>query len=306
MKCHVSFIARFFVVFILCITFLAACESFSAQSFDDKGRGQRYDLHGKIVSIDKLKGQVTVTHEAIPNYMDGMTMPFKVKEREALSDMHAGDELKATLVVSDERTWLENPIITQGDGGTNTANDSVAAAHSVEAQPNAVVPDFAFRNQDDKPIHTSEYRGRTLLVTFIYTRCPLPDYCPLMTSNFAAIERELQLDKKLYARTHLLTITIDPDYDTPQVLRDYATTRAGLKTFEHWEFATESPAQIQKIAQFFGLNYFKENGQIIHALRTAVVAPNGRIYKIYGDNLWKPEDLLRDVRTLLNEDSNQK
>jgi protein SCO1/2 len=289
--------ARLCLPFLLSVIFFTSCASFSASNFDDKGRGERYQLKGKIVAVDKTKREVTVEHQAIDDYMDAMTMPFKVKDADALNEMSAGDDLQATLVVFDGRTWLENPIITKGD--SIVSNYAVASSHAAEPHPGALVPDFTLRNQDDKLIRFDQYRGRALLLTFIYTRCPLPDYCPLLTANFAAIEQDLKKDPQLYNQTHLLSITIDPDYDTPQVLRDYARARAGLNDFAHWEFATSEPSQIQRVAQFFGLNYFRENGQIIHALRTVVIAPDGRIYKIYADNLWKPADALRDVRAVL-------
>lgn len=281
---------------LLAVALCAACSS-SSQNFDDGGRGRRYDLHGKIVSVNKPLRQVTVAHDPIPGYMDAMTMPYKVREAEALNDMRAGDDLRATLVVDGERSWLENPSITQG-GGSGDA-DANAYAQPAFGTP---VPDFALENQDGKTIRLAQYRGRALAVTFIYTRCPLPDYCPLMTRNFSSIANEIERDSQLKTRVHLLSVTIDPDFDTSAVLRDYAQTRAGLKTFELWDFATGTGEQIKQIAQFFGLNYYKENNQIIHALRTAVITPDGKIYKVYGDNTWTPEDVLRDLRAAVEQD----
>src|SRR5579883_3081787 len=147
-----------------CAALLASCSS--SQNFDDGGRGKRYDLHGKIVSVNKPLRQVTVAHDPIPGYMDAMTMPYKVREAEALNDMRAGDDLRATLVVDGERSWLENPSITQGSN-SNDASDANAYA---QPPVGTAVPDFTLKNQDDKTIHLAQYRGRALAVTFIYTR----------------------------------------------------------------------------------------------------------------------------------------
>jgi protein SCO1/2 len=158
------------------------------------------------------------------------------------------------------------------------------------------VPNFTLRNQDDREIHIKDYRGKTLLLTFIYTRCPVPDYCTLMSDNFAQIDRALGQDPELYGKTHLLSISIDPEYDTPKVLRSYGaahTERYQNETFAHWEFAGGTKEQVKEIAQFFGLTYFPEKDQIIHALRTVIIDPHGKVAKIYGGNDWKPEDVVK-------------
>jgi protein SCO1/2 len=157
------------------------------------------------------------------------------------------------------------------------------------------VPNFTLRNQDNHEIHIQNYRGRTLLLTFIYTRCPVPDYCTLMSNNFAQIDRALSQDAGLYAKTHLLSISIDPSYDTPQVLRSYGaahTERYQNETFAHWEFAGGTTEQVKKIAEYFGLTYFPENDQIIHALRTVIINPEGKVAKIYTGNDWKPDEVV--------------
>jgi protein SCO1/2 len=163
------------------------------------------------------------------------------------------------------------------------------------------VPNFTLRNQDNREIHIQNYRGRTLLLTFIYTRCPVPDYCTLMSNNFAQIDRALSQDRDLYAKTHLLSISIDPSYDTPQVLRSYGaahTERYQNETFAHWEFAGGTTEQVKKIAEYFGLTYFPENDQIIHALRTVIINPEGKVAKIYTGNDWKPEEVIETIHRL--------
>lgn len=282
---------------LACILLLSACGGGDAEADDPSA--QRYELRGKVVSVDKSKREVVIDHEAVEGFMEAMTMPFVLKDRDALEVIGAGDRIQATLVVANRGSWLENPIITKGGAAGSAASDA-----SSEPQTGAEVPDFSLVNQDNRPFRLSSYRGRALLLTFIYTRCPLPDYCTLMSTNFAQAERELQKEPELYRKTRLLSVTLDPAYDTPKVLRSYGaahTERYSEERFDHWEFATGQPEEIKRLAEFFGLSYYTEKDQIIHGLRTAIISPEGRIYKIYRGNDWKPEQLLRDLRSLLKE-----
>ncbi|HEX8130506.1 MAG TPA: SCO family protein [Pyrinomonadaceae bacterium] len=274
--------------------FLAGC----AQT-PDESRAQRYELKGKIVSFNKAQQQVVIQHEAIPDFMEAMTMPFTLREDSAFDVMRAGDRIQATLVMNEGQTHLENPIITQAipaAGATGTPS-----AGATEPEIGATAPDATLVNQDGKQITLRQYRGRALVLTFIYTRCPLPDYCTLMSNNFAEINRELDKSPELRARAHLLSLTLDPAYDTPQVLRSYGaahTENYQGEKFEGWEFATGKPAEIQRMANFFGLTYEQDGEEITHSLRTAIIAPDGTLYKLYRGNEWKPAELLHDLRQL--------
>jgi protein SCO1/2 len=259
----------------------------------------RYDLKGKVVSVDRARGEVVVDHEDIEGYMPSMQMPFPLKDRDALASIEGGDQIQATLVVAESGYWLENPVVTKGIPG-----GEAAAAAAAGPPAGTEVPDFTFVNQDGRRLDLRQLRGRALLLTFIYTRCPVPDYCPLMSSNFAAVHRALEQDEGLRGKAHLLSVTLDPAYDTPKVLRSYGagyTERYGAETFEHWDFATGDPGEIRRLAQFFGLAYSEEKGQVIHSLRTALVDSDGKVYKIYRGNEWKPEQVLGDLRTLTAE-----
>jgi len=232
--------------------------------------------------------------------MPAMTMPFKIKNDADLEMLAPGDEVTGTLVVDGISSWVEISTITEGGGPL-----SPTAAVPGEPKPTDEVPDFALTNQDGKRIHLAQYRGRALALTFIYTRCPQPDQCTLMSSNFATIDRELQKQPELYQKTHLLSISFDPDYDTPKVLRSYGashTERYSDEGFQHWEFATGSSDEVKGIAQFFGLRYYHdtESGQdqVIHSLRTAVIGPDGKLVKLYRGNEWKPEEVIADLKSL--------
>ncbi len=257
---------------------------------------RRFDLQGKVVGVDRGAGTVTVAHEAIPGYMPAMTMAYPLKDQWAFDVLKPGQTVTATLVVTSARSWLEGIVITEAP----TPEDaSLAPPESTRPLVGVEVPDFPLVNQDGKRIHLHQFRGQALLLTFIYTRCPLPDYCPLMSRNFAKILAQAEGDPALSHFTHLLSISIDPQYDKPAVLRAYALDCAGTPhPFDHWDFASGTPQQVRKVAEFFGLQYWTEGGQIVHALVTALVGPDGKVAKVYRGNGWQPADILGDIRSL--------
>ena len=257
---------------------------------------QRFEVQGKVVAVDKRGGMVILAHEAIQGYMGAMTMGFVLKDQWAFDVLKEGQTVRAMLVVQGENAWLEGIVITAEAVPVDTTRAPAEAVHP--PPPGAEVPDFPLINQDGKRIHLHQYRGKALLLTFIYTRCPLPDYCPLLSRNFAKILEQLRSDPSLAASTHLLSISIDPEYDTPAVLRRYGLDCAGKSSpFERWEFASGSPEQVRKVAEFFGLSYWSERGQIVHALVTALIGPDGKVRKIYPGNQWQPADVLTDLRS---------
>ncbi len=260
---------------------------------------KHYDLKGKVITIDKERRELTIAHEDIKDYMSGMTMAFSVKDEWVYEIAAPGNQITATLVVDGTQSWLEDVVITED-------STPVSGAPAVEgADPNVgdQVPDYRLINQDGKTIRLQDYKGKVLLLTFIYTRCQDPNQCTLMSSNFAAIDQELQKQPDLYGKTHLLSISFDPAYDTPKVLRSYGAAHTGKysdETFTHWEFASGSADEVKGIAKFFGLRYYQDTSsgteQVIHSLRTAVIGPDGKIVKVYRGNEWKPEDLIKDVQ----------
>jgi protein SCO1 len=257
--------------------------------------GARYDFKGKVVSVEKDKQLVTIAHEEVKGYMPAMIMPFKLKDAWPFEVLAAGDQIGATLVVDGSSTWLEDVVITQQGTAAATASGNQAT----EAKTGDEIPNYGLVNQDNKPIKIHDYRGKALLLTFIYTRCPDPTYCTLMSNNFAEVDQELQNQPELYKQTHLLSISFDPDFDTPAVLRSYGAAYTGKyvdEKFDHWEFASGSKDQVKGLAQYFGLRYYEGSDQIIHGLRTVIVAPDGKVYKVYSDNTWKPAEVVSDLQ----------
>jgi protein SCO1/2 len=260
---------------------------------------QRYEVKGKVVAIDRRGGTVTLAHEAIQGYMGAMTMGFILKDQWAFDVLKPGQRVRATLVVQGDDAWLEGIVVTE-DASTASTPTAPPEVLPLPA-PGAEVPDFQLTNQDGKRIHLHQYRGKALLLTFIYTRCPLPDYCPLMRKNFAEILEQLRGDPSLAASTHLLSISIDPEYDKRAILRAYGLESVGKSrggNFRQWEFASGNPDEVRKVAAFFGVNYWNDRGQIMHALMTALIGPDGKVRKLYPGNQWQPAEVLSDLQSL--------
>ena len=263
---------------------------------------KRYPFSGRVVSVDSQGQTALINGAAIPGFMDAMAMPYKVKPAATLNHMLPGDSISAEVVVvqPDPRNedaipdyWLENVR-------TVAHIDPVPAAGANAIHmpaPGEEVPDFSFTNQAGKKVSLKQYRGNVLFLTFIYTRCPFPDFCPRMSSNFAEIYKQVGADPALTG-AHLLSLSFDPEHDTPKVLRDYGFSVAHTHEpalFSHWDFAAPSAADLPKIADFFALTVKPENGLITHNLSTAVIGPDGKIVKWYHGGDWQPSDLIKDA-----------
>jgi len=290
-----AFLKRYLILFSLPVVLLSC-----------RPAQRRYAMTGEIVGVDRSEHELIVRNDDIPNFMKSMTMPFAVKDAAALDRLQIGERIKATLVVTKTDSWLEDIQVTAqvlADAGEPHSELQVPIEGSS-------VPDFVFTNQDGKRVHLAQYRGKVVLLTFIYTRCPMPDFCPRMTNNFTAVEKSLRQDSATYSRTHLLSITFDPEFDTPKVLRHYALSTTSIPSddlFPHWEFITPSQHDLDTIAKFFAVSVWSASGgketspgaegQITHSLSTAIIDTNGKLYRWYHGNDWTTEEMLREVRS---------
>lgn len=296
-------IRRLFAFSLLAFVALAGCRS-GQNAATQSPAGQNfkiYKLRGKVVSTDAAKGEVTLNHEAIPGFMDAMTMPYKLKDASILSELHPGDMITADVLVSPDPNAdvLLDHIVVVAQGRPDYRP---AVFYHVPA-PGDAVPDFKLKNQDGRPIHLGQFRGKALLVTFIYTRCPLPDFCPRVTRNFAQIEKELAATPALYAKTHLISISFDPEHDTPERLRAYGAAYIGSDTrgaFAHWDFAVAGKPELLEMAKFFdvGITYGADE-TITHTLSTTLIGPDGKVVRFYPGNEWTAEQIMGDVKQLI-------
>lgn len=283
------------------IVFVAGCSS-AKKSGGGTAPGQQagmkqYNIRGVVVSSDPKSGQVTVDTQEIPGYMAAMTMPYTLRQPNIATDLHPGDTITAVLTPTDNADYLDQIVVV-----SQAKPDYKPAVSFNDLEPGETIPNFEFRNQSDKMIHLADFKGKVLLLTFIYTRCPLPNFCVRMSRNFAKIDKTLQKDPALYAKTHLLSVSFDPAYDTPKVLRSYGGAYTGnysKETFAHWDFAAPTEKELPKVLHFFDIGATPENNKTItHSLSTVVIAPDGKVYKWYPGNEWTPEQVLADVQKL--------
>jgi protein SCO1/2 len=282
---------------------VCGCRNTSAPAATSARGVKQYHVRGVVVSTNSAKGEVTVDTDAIPGFMDSMVMPYTLKNPSVVSALHPGDTITATLLASDTSDVLDQIVIV----GQARADYPPPVQYN-PLTPGESVPDFKFLNQSDKTIHLAQFHGKVLLLTFIYTRCPLANYCPRMSRNFAEIDKALAEDPSLYKRTHLLSVSFDPAYDTPKVLRSYGGAYTGKyteETFRHWDFAAPPKKELASVLKFFLVGVTPGPQQTLtHSLSTVVITPEGKIYKWYPTNDWTPQQLLSDVKTLLKDKTN--
>jgi protein SCO1 len=263
---------------------------------------KRYHFTGRVISIDNQAQSANIDGDLIQGFMEPMVMSYKIKPASMLRQLAPGDSISADVVVfdhdprdenADSDYWLENVKIT-GHAAQPPAKGPKAFHMPA---PGEEVPDFAFTDQDGKHISLHQFRGKTLMVTFVYTRCPFPDFCPRMSSNFGEIYKQFASNASL-AETQLLSVSFDPEHDTPKVLRNYGFSVAhthDAALFRRWQFGAPKAADLPQIADFFALTVKPESGLITHSLSTAVIGPDGKIVKWYHGGDWQISDLIKDA-----------
>ena len=259
------------------------------------GDAATYQLRGIVVSSDATKGIVTIDTEAIPGLMGAMTMPYKLAQPGVATELHQGDHVIARLRVSTSASVLDQIDVTE----QAQPDYKPERVYNVPA-PGQTVPNFKFLNQSGKAITMEQFRGKVLLVTFIYTRCPLPDYCIRMSRNFATVQQQLAANPALYDKTHLLSVSFDPAHDTPKVLSSYGsayTGEHGSEAFSHWDFAAPSSSELDQVDQFFDVGVSPgANSTLTHSLSTAIIGPGGKIFRWYPSNDWDPSAVVNDIK----------
>jgi protein SCO1 len=288
----------------LLLLFFVGCQP--AANISNSSTAKRYPFVGKVVSVDKNAKKAKIDHQEIPGYMSAMTMDFPIHEDWVWNDLTPGSEIHAELVVDNaakDPYWLENiGIVAAADPSKPVPTDDRFA------QIGKPVPDFILTNQDGKKFSINDYRGKALAITFIYARCPLPDYCIRMSKNFSDLAIALNKDAELKDKIRLLSISFDPENDTPGKLRSYGIGYMGNPNppdFTVWQLAVGSDAEVRKIGDFFGLDYkIDENNktQINHNLRTAVISPEGKVTKMFAGNEWTPAQLLNELKASMAEE----
>jgi protein SCO1/2 len=282
------------IVFSLCLALAAAaCGS--------KSNERTFTLQGQVQSLDQPRKLVIVKHEEIKNFMPAMTMPYEVKDPKALDSLAPGDLINATLVVFSNGAHLTD-IRKVGTAPLEAPppeapNPSASSGFEL-LKPGEAVPNGSFVDQDGKKRHFGDFKGAPVVMTFIYTRCPLPTFCPLMDRHFAALQKSLKNDAAL-AAVKLVTVSFDPVTDTPAVLKKHAKTLDA--DFNRWTFLTGDRDEVDQFASRFGVSVSRamnDQRDITHNLRTVIIDSRGKVAKVYTGNEWSPDTILADLKTL--------
>ena len=284
------------LVLMLCLAIgLTGCRQGTSGQGSEAGT-KSYAMRGKIVAVDEAAGELTINHQAIPGFMEAMTMPYRLADPNTISEMHVGDVITARVVVQGVSAPQLDHLVVVAQARPDT---KPKVSYHVP-QAGDVVPDFHLLNQSGREIHLSQFRGKVLLVTFIYTRCPMADFCPRMSANFAAIDKSLAADKSVYDRTHLLSVSFDPAYDTPAVLRSYGGAHTGRFTnedFRHWDFAAPSLTDLPKVEQYFDVGVTgSDPATLMHSLSTILIGKDGKVLAWYPSKDWQPPELVTQMR----------
>ena len=259
-----------------------------------------YELQGQVLAVKPDSKEILVKHEDIPGFMPAMTMPYVVKDASILNDRAPGDLITATLRVAPGSAWLSSIRKTGSAPLPEDAPTDIPAAAGVQLlEAGDTVPDTRLIDQDGAAISLADWRGLPIAVSFVYTRCPLPQFCPLVDQRFAEIQKLIAAHPALKGKARLLSISFDPKTDQPAVLRAHGAKWGADPGV--WRFATAEPGVVDRLAATFGVNVIREkDGTITHNLRTAVIDPQGRIIAIHDRNDWTAAALADELTTALH------
>jgi len=259
---------------------------------------KHYPLHGIVLGVSLQSGEATIRHDEIHGFMPAMTMNYKVADAAALAQLKQGDEITASMQeVGDAGSYQLEAIHRIGQAAPGSL-PSLPAHTLLQGE---AVPNIAFEDQDGRRGNLAGFSGQTVLLTFIYTRCPLPNACPRINSNFSRIFRVVDADAQLHERVRMVSITLDPEYDSPAVLKRFGVNYqpSAAKPFEVWRFVRTTPEHLQKLASAFGLEYSASNNQITHTMRTVMIGPAGTVLKTWYGSDWNTDEVVECLRAQL-------
>lgn len=292
---------RFLLLWPLALVFLSSCERSggpaSPTGIQTQSTNERsFQVKGIVKAIYPKRKEIEIKHEDIPGYMPGMTMPFDVKDTNELAGLAPGQPISFRLTVTDTEGWVDRikptgPVVAAAL--TNASNEQ--PIHVVQPlQIGELVPEYDLTNQVGKVIKTTQFKGQALAITFLFTRCPFPTFCPRLANDFAETQQKLLSLANGPTNWQLLTVSIDPEFDQPEVLKAYA--EAHNYDPAHWTFATGELGDIIALGNLFGLAFWRDStGSITHNMRTVVINTEGRVQKVFEGNDLNVADLVAEI-----------
>jgi protein SCO1/2 len=235
-----------------------------------------WPVDGVVIALDPVARTMLVSHRPIEKFMPAMAMPFRVADAAEIADLHPGDRVTFQLVVGKQHSLARN--IRKAEGGPGSIPPP-----KERLKPGDALPEFTLTDQTGRSVKLSDFRGRVLAIDFIYTRCPLPDVCPRLSASFATVAKRLRGRPVTF-----LSVTVDPDYDTPEILAEYAR-RWGASGLD-WHFLT---GDVAGPAGTLGEVYWSDEGSIGHNSATAIVDRAGRLAATLEGSSWRADQLER-------------
>jgi protein SCO1/2 len=282
------------VAALSCLTVaLAGCDR--SKMADSAARS--YQVRGVVRGFAPDRSTVSIEHENIPGFMPSMTMPFSVKDQKDVAALKIGDGISFRMTVTDKDLFLDQVKkipASEVRVAEPAPAASVSSPASARLREGDAVPSFALTNQNGGPVVLDTFHGRPFVLTFIFTRCPVPKFCPFISHNFSELQEAIKADAGTAGKARLLSITLDPKFDTPEILKSYAEQQKADP--EIWTFATGEPTEIEKLTQSFAVFVQPEAGTISHGLATALIGPDGRVVKIWRGNAWQPSEVIDELR----------
>ncbi len=280
-------------ILLLCIALSpAACD----RSHKPDAAARHYETRGIVRGFSPDRATIEIQHENIPGFMPSMTMPFSARDRKEIVDLKIGEAISFRLTVTEKDFWIDSVRkIARRDVRLAESTPAPAITHdqSGRLHEGDAMPSFSLTDQDGKSITLDTFRGQPFVLTFVFTRCPIPNFCPRMSHNFSDLQSTIKTYLGALAKTHLLSITLDPKFDTPEILKQYGQHENADPKI--WTFATGAPAEIDALTHAFSVYVQTEGGTISHGLATALVAPDGTIRKIWRGNAWTPKEVVAEI-----------
>lgn len=279
---------------LLCLALaIAACDR--SKTADSSARS--YQVRGIVRGFAPDRSTLSIEHEDIPGFMPSMTMPFSVKDEKEIAEVKIGDRISFRMTVTDKDLVLDQVKkipASEVRVAEPTPAATVSSTASARLREGDIVPSFTLTNQNGAPVTLDTFRGQPFLLTFIFTRCPIPTFCPRISQNFSELQQAIKSEAGAAGKTRLFSITLDPQFDTPEILQSYAQQQKADSQI--WTFATGAPAEIDKLTQSFAVFVQPEGGTISHGLATVLVGPDGKVVKIWRGNGWKPSEVVDELR----------
>jgi len=282
------------ILFVACAAYaFLGCD----RAAKPKEAEDHYETRGIVRGFSPDRQTIEIQHENIPDFMPSMTMPFVVHDPKEIANLKTGNAISFRMTVAKTDFWIDHvKKISREDVDVSEPKPtpSIAPEMGARLKEGDDMPQFSLTNQNGERITLENFRGQPFVFTFVFTRCPIPNFCPRMSNNFAELQSAIGADTGVLTKTRLLSITLDPSFDTSEILKQYGESHGADPKI--WGFATGEEKEVETLTRAFSVYRQTEGGTISHGLVTALIDKNGKIERIWRGNMWKPEEVIDEIK----------